>query len=103
MIEGWKRTLKELKDFNDEILMKGGDIIPKVSLDDVRKGLNYEQVDAIKRAGVVIVRGAVSEDVCLNLAFTAFSLFSLYGSKYFLVESTCVEAVYQRLYQSKRR
>jgi len=41
-------------------------VIPKVHYDELQKGLSDERIAEIKEAGVVIIRGAVSKEVCCS-------------------------------------
>lgn len=63
MVRGWRRTLKELRQVSEDIAEKGGEMIPIVNFEDICKGLKDEQVEAVKKAGVVVVRGAIPENV----------------------------------------
>jgi hypothetical protein len=38
--------------------------IPRIHYDELQKGLSDEQIAEIKEAGVVVVCGAVSKEVC---------------------------------------
>ena len=38
--------------------------IPRIHYDELQQGLSDEQIAEIKEAGVVIIRGAVSKEVC---------------------------------------
>jgi Protein of unknown function (DUF1479) len=42
-------------------------IVPKVSYAEIQAGLSAEKIIEIRDAGVVVVRGAVPEDVCSHM------------------------------------
>jgi hypothetical protein len=41
-------------------------MIPRVTIDDIRRGLSPEQQGEIRRAGCVVVKGAVPKEVKKN-------------------------------------
>ncbi|OBZ69678.1 Uncharacterized protein YbiU [Grifola frondosa] len=66
MVCSWNAVLKELETAVEEVAERGADIIPSVSYSDVMRGLSAEQVNEIKRTGVVIVRGGVPREEALG-------------------------------------
>lgn len=72
MMRGWRRVLKELEGVSEEIGKKGGDMIPYVSFEDICQGLKGEQLEAVKKTGVVVVRGAVPEDVSIQSELSTY-------------------------------
>ncbi|KAH7915082.1 DUF1479-domain-containing protein [Hygrophoropsis aurantiaca] len=66
LVEAWNQVLQELEVRSQEIEKLRGDIIPRVSYEDIKNGLSEGQVHAIKRTGVVIITGAVPKEEALR-------------------------------------
>ncbi|KAL0955494.1 hypothetical protein HGRIS_001734 [Hohenbuehelia grisea] len=64
--QSWKEVLGELEHAVEEVAAKGQDIIPQIAYADLQKGLAGEQAAAVKKAGVVVVKGAVSKEEALG-------------------------------------
>ncbi|KAF9218725.1 hypothetical protein BS17DRAFT_883268 [Gyrodon lividus] len=57
--QAWDGVLKALEGRTEEIIAKGGDIIPRIPYADVETGLSEAQKDTIQKTGVVVVTGGV--------------------------------------------
>ncbi|KAF8161499.1 hypothetical protein B0H34DRAFT_654175 [Crassisporium funariophilum] len=57
LVESWREVLAELETAVEGIAAKGNELIPRVSYEDVKKGLSNDQVSQIKKTGTVIVTG----------------------------------------------
>ncbi|KAG6816962.1 hypothetical protein H0H87_001276 [Tephrocybe sp. NHM501043] len=61
LLQSWKEVLTELEAAVEEISLKGGDIIPRISFADIQAGLSDIQIQSIKEVGVVVVTGGVPQ------------------------------------------
>ncbi|EGO26082.1 hypothetical protein SERLADRAFT_447357 [Serpula lacrymans var. lacrymans S7.9] len=66
LLESWREVLEEVGNSAEEIISRGGDVIPRVSYADIEKGLSEAQIHAIKNTGVVVVTGGVPKDEALG-------------------------------------
>lgn len=82
MAQSWAQVLEALKEKVEQVGSLGPKVssstkyplvhanavmlqaIPRVHYDELQKGLSDKRIAEIKEAGVVIVRGAVSKEVC---------------------------------------
>ncbi|KAH7883473.1 hypothetical protein F5I97DRAFT_1982147 [Phlebopus sp. FC_14] len=64
--EAWNGVLDALETRVEEIIVEGGSIIPRVPYTDVEAGLSDQQIDAIRKTGVVVVTGAVPQEEALS-------------------------------------
>ncbi|KAF8131806.1 hypothetical protein EV363DRAFT_1164253 [Boletus edulis] len=62
----WKGVLKALEPRVQEIISKGGNIIPRISYKEVKDGFSESQKDAIRKTGVVVITGGVPEEEALR-------------------------------------
>ncbi|KAG6382200.1 hypothetical protein JVT61DRAFT_851 [Boletus reticuloceps] len=62
----WKGVLKALEPRVQEIISKGGNIIPRISYKEVKDGFSESQKDAIRKTGVVVITGGVPEEEALG-------------------------------------
>ncbi|EPS92730.1 hypothetical protein FOMPIDRAFT_1026704 [Fomitopsis schrenkii] len=61
----WRSVLRELENEVQVIGQKGSEVVPQVAYSDIEKGLSVEQVQEIKKRGVVIVKGGVPKEQAL--------------------------------------
>lgn len=104
MVHSWRSVLQQLECMAEEIAEKGSGIIPCVPYSDISRGLVSEQLEAVKKAGVVVVRGAVSQEVSLVFGLhPSTPLIVFHHLSSMSTGSPCLEAVYQRLYSGQPR
>ncbi|EPT00476.1 hypothetical protein FOMPIDRAFT_1023830 [Fomitopsis schrenkii] len=63
----WRSVLRELENEVQVIGQKGSEVVPQVAYSDIEKGLSVQQVQEIKKRGVVIVKGGVPKEVRRDL------------------------------------
>ena len=85
LVESWREVLKELATTTEEVAVRGVDVrallglpthtnfvlrraqcIPQVDYPSIVNGLTKDQVEAVKHAGVVIVKGGVPPEVAVD-------------------------------------
>ncbi|KAG2121235.1 DUF1479-domain-containing protein [Suillus clintonianus] len=66
IVQAWKQVLVALEGRTKEVISLGGEVIPRVSFTDIKRGLSDTQKDVIKKSGVVVVTGAVSKEEALR-------------------------------------
>ncbi|KAG1731838.1 DUF1479-domain-containing protein [Suillus paluster] len=62
IVQAWKEVLAALEERTEEIVRLGGKAIPRVSFTDIERGLSDAQKEDVKKAGVVVVTGAVPRE-----------------------------------------
>ncbi|KAI0343611.1 DUF1479-domain-containing protein [Trametopsis cervina] len=66
IVESWRSVLKELDGGMEEIATRGSDNVPQVDYQSFVNGLSKAEVDSIKRAGVVVVKGGIPKEEALR-------------------------------------
>ncbi|KAJ7625588.1 DUF1479-domain-containing protein [Roridomyces roridus] len=61
LVQSWKEVLNELEVETKRIEEKGEGIIPKLSMESIRRGLTEEEKATIRAAGCVVVKGGIPE------------------------------------------
>ncbi|EJF60723.1 hypothetical protein DICSQDRAFT_107124 [Dichomitus squalens LYAD-421 SS1] len=62
----WRTVLQELDDATEEIVQQGNEMVLRVPTGDIQQGLSKEQLKVLKKTGVMIVTGGVSEQEALD-------------------------------------
>ncbi|KAI0326069.1 DUF1479-domain-containing protein [Cubamyces sp. BRFM 1775] len=62
----WRDVLKELEGATKEIEGRGAEMILQVPYEDIQKGLSDEQLKALKKTGVLIVKGGVPKEEAMG-------------------------------------
>ncbi|KAF8627751.1 hypothetical protein AX17_006118 [Amanita inopinata Kibby_2008] len=66
LVESWRQVLCELEGVVQEIAERGTSMVPRVTFQELQKGLSIEQEAAIKKVGTVIIKGAIPEQEALT-------------------------------------
>ncbi|KAI0029442.1 DUF1479-domain-containing protein [Vararia minispora EC-137] len=66
LVASWREILKELEVAAEEVASKGSDILPRVSLSDIKRGLSDAQKAEVRKRGTVIIDGGVSKEEALK-------------------------------------
>ncbi|KDQ56262.1 hypothetical protein JAAARDRAFT_70590 [Jaapia argillacea MUCL 33604] len=66
LVETWRQVLAELEGAVEEIKEKGSEIIPRVSFSDIQRGLSHDQLQALRRTGVIVVQGGIPKEEALG-------------------------------------
>ncbi|KAF7309170.1 Duf1479 domain protein [Mycena kentingensis (nom. inval.)] len=60
--ESWREVLGEVEMATERVARLGEKIIPRITMESVQRGLSTDEAEAIRAAGCVVVRGAVSKE-----------------------------------------
>ncbi|KAI0260969.1 hypothetical protein BC834DRAFT_925695 [Gloeopeniophorella convolvens] len=66
LVQSWREVVEELRVATKEVAAKGTDIVPSVQFSDIENGLSKDQIEEIRKRGVVLVRGGVPREEALG-------------------------------------